>query len=104
MGFEEATGGRYVDTTSSNKCSWLEYQAKYFAAALLMPREIFTAEFCRIAEEVICGYPIFDGQPQVGNIVSVLARAFGVSPEAATYRARDLECLVPDVGQLSLFP
>lgn len=57
---------------------WLEWQANYFAACILMPKKMFTNEYLKLQEKNIL------------ERISSLSRIFNVSEEATIYRIKEI--------------
>ncbi len=69
-----------TEPRGNGRVDWLEWQAGHLAAALLMPAPAFAG----------LGRPPFAGTPEGDRLVDAVARAFGVSVEAAEARVRQL--------------
>lgn len=57
---------------------WLEWQANFFAACILMPKKMFTNEYLKLQEKNIL------------ERISSLSRIFNVSEEATIYRIKEI--------------
>ncbi len=81
----EAVHSRALETPSASRppvgrADWLEWQAGYLGAALLVPA----------AAVRVRGRPPFAGTGAGDRLVDAVARGFGVSPDAAAVRLRQL--------------
>lgn len=97
-GFYEIPVG---DHAHSQGYDWLEWQASYFAASLLMPREALV-EWLKKNKDCV-SLPFRANTPERLSVIGGVADDFLVSSEAVRIRFDDLRLIIEEDGQAELF-
>lgn len=73
---------------------WIEWQANYFASALLMPKKAVYKVYRKFTSERKIYFQISDESTEANDLINILSQAFQVSTEAVKVRLKQIKILV----------
>ena len=73
---------------------WIEWQANYFASALLMPKNAIYKVYRKFTNERKIFSLISDESNEANDLINILSQAFQVSTEAVKVRLKLMKILV----------
>ena len=89
------------ESAPSEAYDWLEWQASFFGASLLMPRNALVAWLRENRNCTILPYRVKENEWE--SLIGAIATDFSVSKEATRIRTGKLRILIADDGQRGLF-